>query len=206
VRFLAIGAVALFLGLLAYGLATKSPDDTIDSRLAEGHSAPAPAFSLEPLAAGELPGKMRKKIALAAADGSVSLEELRGTPIVLNFWASWCTPCEAEARVLERVWRRARGDRVLFLGLDIQDLRGDARAFLDKFHITYPSVRDPTKKTLKRYGATAVPETYFIDANGRVVAHVVGTVSKEQLDSGVASALTGRLEGRQRGGARRPPR
>jgi cytochrome c biogenesis protein CcmG/thiol:disulfide interchange protein DsbE len=205
-RLLAIGAVVLFLGLLGYGLASKSHDDTIDSRLEEGKSAPAPGFSLELLTAGAPTGRLRAAIASAAQDGEVALEELRGIPIVLNFWASWCRPCEAEAPVLERGWRRARKQGVLFLGLDIQDLRGDARDFASDFGVTYPTVRDPGKKTLRDYGATAVPETYFISPNSRVVAHVVGAVSAEQLDSGVAAARTGSPAGRKRGGARRPPR
>jgi cytochrome c biogenesis protein CcmG, thiol:disulfide interchange protein DsbE len=205
-RLLAIGAVALFLALLGYGLAKKSPDDTIDSRLAEGRSAPAPGFSLELLRAGRPPARLREAIASSVGRRELALEDLRGLPVVLNFWASWCTPCEAEASVLERGWKKWGDQSVLFLGLDIQDLRGDARDFLNDFGITYPTVRDPSKKTLKRYGATAVPETFFISPSGRAVAHVVGALSREQLDSGIAAARSGRPAGRSRGGAKRPPR
>jgi cytochrome c biogenesis protein CcmG/thiol:disulfide interchange protein DsbE len=198
--------VVLFLSLLAYGLAKKSPDDTIDSRLAEGRSAAAPGFSLELLTAGKAPAELRERISSAAGDHELALDELRGIAVVLNFWASWCDPCAEEAPVLERGWQRWRRQGVLFLGLDMQDLRGDARSFLSDLDVTYPSVRDPGKKTSKRYGATGIPETYFISPNGRAVAHVVGAVSREQLDSGVAAARTGRPAGRARGGARRPPR
>jgi cytochrome c biogenesis protein CcmG, thiol:disulfide interchange protein DsbE len=195
--------VACFLGLLGYGLAKKSPDDTIDSRLAEGKTAAAPGFSLELLTGGTPPSVT---VTSAARDGKVGIDELRGTPVVLNFWASWCLPCEAEAPVLERGWRRSRDDGVLFLGLDIQDLRGDARDFASRFGITYPTVREPGKKTLKRYGATAVPETFFISRDGRVVAHVIGAVSRQQLDSGVAAARTDTAVGNTKGGAQRPAR
>jgi cytochrome c biogenesis protein CcmG/thiol:disulfide interchange protein DsbE len=205
-RLLVIGAVVLFLGLLAYGLAKKSPDDTIDNRLAEGRSAAAPAFSLELLTAGKVPAARREAIASAAADGKVALDELRGIPVVLNFWASWCDPCADESPVLERGWQRWKRRDVLFLGLDMQDLHEDARSFLSELGVTYPSLRDSGKKTSKRYGATGIPETYFISANGRVVAHVVGAVSAQQLDSGVAAARADRPVGREIGGARRPPR
>jgi cytochrome c biogenesis protein CcmG/thiol:disulfide interchange protein DsbE len=205
-RLLAIVAVALFLGLLAYGLAKKSPDDTIDNRLAEGRSAPAPGFSLELLTAGNLPVSLRETIAPAATDGKLALDELRGKAVVLNFWASWCDPCAEEAPVLESGWQRWKRRGILFLGLDMQDLRGDARSFLSDLGVTYPSVRDPGKQTSKDYGATGIPETYFISPNGRVVAHVVGSVSAEQLDSGIAAASAGRPAGRELGGARRPPR
>jgi cytochrome c biogenesis protein CcmG/thiol:disulfide interchange protein DsbE len=205
-RLLAIGALVLFLGLLAFGLAKKSADDTIDNRLAEGRSASAPGFSLELLTAGKPPAALRKTISLAAADSELALDELRGIPVVLNFWASWCDPCAAEAPLLERAWQHSKRQGVLFLGLDMQDLRGDARTFLSDLGISYPGIRDPGKKTAKRYGATGIPETYFISPEGRVVAHVVGAVSREQLDSGVDAARTGRPVGRERGGARRPPR
>jgi cytochrome c biogenesis protein CcmG/thiol:disulfide interchange protein DsbE len=205
-RLLAIVGVALFLGLLAYGLAKKSPDDTIDNRLAEGRSALAPGFSLELLTPGSVPGSLRETIASAAADGKLTLDELRGTPVVLNFWASWCDPCAEEAPVLEQGWQRWKRRGILFLGLDMQDLRGDARSFLSDLGVTYPSVREPGKQTSKQYGATGIPETYFISQRGRVVGHCVGAASKQQLDSGVRAALTGAPIGRERCGARRPPR
>jgi cytochrome c biogenesis protein CcmG, thiol:disulfide interchange protein DsbE len=205
-RLLAVGALGLFLGLLAFGLAKKSPDATIDNRLADGRSAPAPGFSLELLTAGRPPAKLREAVTSAAGDGKLTLEELRGFPVVLNFWASWCDPCAEEAPLLERGWQRWSDQDVLFLGLDMQDLRGDARVFLSKLGVTYPTVRDAGKKTSKRYGATGIPETYFISPRGSVVAHVVGAVSREQLDSGVAAAQAGRPVGKERGGARRPPR
>jgi cytochrome c biogenesis protein CcmG, thiol:disulfide interchange protein DsbE len=201
-----IAAVALFLALLAYGLATKSPDDTIDNQLSDGKSASAPGFSLELLTAGTVPPSLRSALRRAAADGKIDLKELRGTPVVLNYWASWCDPCADEAPALESGWRRWGRRGVLFLGLDMQDLHEDARRFLADERISYPSVRDAGKETSKRYGATGIPETYFISPDGQVVAHVVGAVSAEQLDGGVAAAQSGRVIGRSTGGARRPPR
>jgi cytochrome c biogenesis protein CcmG/thiol:disulfide interchange protein DsbE len=128
------------------------------------------------------------------------LAELRGVPVVFNLWASWCTPCREEAPLLERGWRRLGPKGVLFLGLDIQDVRGDGEGFIRKHGATYPSIREPERDVANSYGATGIPETYFIDARGRVVAHVIGVVSDRQLAQGAAAAATGRVAGRSSGG------
>jgi cytochrome c biogenesis protein CcmG, thiol:disulfide interchange protein DsbE len=205
-RLIAVALIALFVALLAYGLSTSAPDDAIDQRLADNRSAAAPGFSLEVLEEGTLPRSLRRKLEPAFRDGELSLEELRGTPIVLNFWASWCDPCRAEAPRLQRGWQRWGRQSVLFLGLDMQDIRSDARDFLREFGITYPTIRDPGKDVARRYGATGIPETYFISDRGRAVGHVVGVVSVEQLEQGVAAARAARPGRAQKGGARRPSR
>jgi cytochrome c biogenesis protein CcmG, thiol:disulfide interchange protein DsbE len=205
-RYLAIVGVGLFIALLAYGLSVKAPDDSIDQRLADGRTAAAPGFSLELLESGRLPRRLAPVMDRAASDGKVSLEELRGTPVVLNFWASWCSPCREEAGVLEKGWQSWGSRGVLFLGIDMQDLRGDAREFLRELGVTYPSVRDPGKDVATDYGATGIPETFFVSRGGRVVAHVVGVASPEQIESGVAAARSGRVLGKEQGGAVRKTR
>jgi cytochrome c biogenesis protein CcmG/thiol:disulfide interchange protein DsbE len=205
-RFLGIVAVALFVALLAYGLLKTAPDDTIDQSLADNRSALAPGFSLEVLERGTLPPPLERKVAPALADGKLALEELRGTPVMLNFWASWCIPCREEAPRLQSGWQRWGGRGVLFLGLDMQDIRSDARDFLGEFRISYPTIRDPGKEVALRYGTTGIPETYFITSRGRVVAHAVGAMSSDQLSRGVAAARNGTPLGTLEGGARRPSR
>jgi cytochrome c biogenesis protein CcmG, thiol:disulfide interchange protein DsbE len=203
---LAVLVAAGLIALLAYGLTTTSSDDAIDQSLADGHSAPLPDFKLELLEPGRVPAPLEGKMAAAGADGSLGTTELHGSPFVLNFWASWCTPCAQEARLLQAGWKRWGPHGVLFLGLDMQDLRGDARAFLRRRGVDYPTIRDPGKKVARKYGATGIPETYFVGARGRVVAHCIGVVSEEQLQTGVAAARAGRPLARCRGGALRPPR
>jgi cytochrome c biogenesis protein CcmG, thiol:disulfide interchange protein DsbE len=201
----AVVLLGLFVALLAYGLLSKSPGTTIDSSLAEAKAPVAPGFELDVLEEGAL-GPRFGRVAQAAADGELSLSELRGRPVVLNFWASWCPPCRAEAPRLEQRWRAARRQGVLFLGLDMQDLPDDARDFIREFQLSYPHVRDPGDDVARDWGVTGLPETFFISAHGRVVAHVIGAVSARQLDDGVRAAVAGRPLEALEGGARRPTR
>ena len=201
-RIAGILAAVAFVALLVYGLTSKATDSTIDDALSRGETVAAPGFTLSALADGRDAGTAWER---ASADGEVSLRELRGTPLVVNFWASWCDPCRAEAKVLEQAWREGEGD-VLFLGLDAQDAREDARDFIDQFGLTFPHVRDPGNATQRDWGVTGLPETYFVAANGRVVGHVIGTVDEIQLREGVAAAQSGRPVGADEGGEQRPVR
>jgi cytochrome c biogenesis protein CcmG/thiol:disulfide interchange protein DsbE len=107
---------------------------------------------------------------------------------VLNFWASWCIPCKEEAPFLAAASLAHRRD-VAFLGVDIQDFESDARDFLDELDVPYPSVRDGTSKTHSAYGLTGAPETYYIDAEGRIVEHAKGAVSRRELEAEIAMLL-----------------
>jgi cytochrome c biogenesis protein CcmG/thiol:disulfide interchange protein DsbE len=199
-RWAVIAAVGLFLALLVYGIESRGPDDAIDDALAQGRAPAAPAFTLEVLERGRIPAPLRAPLGGALADGRVSLSELRGTPVVLNLWASWCTPCREEAPRLARGWQRWGRRGVAYLGLNIQDLRGDARAFSRRFGITYPSVRDARRGVADSYGATGIPETFFVDARGRVVGHVIGVVAERELAVGAQAAVEGRVLGTITGG------
>ena len=190
----------LFVALLIYGIASKGPDDRIDSTLAKGQAPAAPAFTLEVLEQGTLPPRLKRSLGRALSDGRGSISELRGTPVVLNLWASWCTPCKQESPRLRAAWQQFGPQGVAFLGLNIQDLRGDARKFSKENGLTYPSVRDARRGVADSYGATGIPETFFVDAEGRVVGHVIGVVSEQQLETGILAARTGRVAGTVTGG------
>jgi cytochrome c biogenesis protein CcmG/thiol:disulfide interchange protein DsbE len=198
--------IGSLIALLAYGLASKSPSDTIEERLRRSQPAPAPGFDLPVLGRGSLREPLEGRLSEALADGRLGLGELRGTPIVLNFWASWCPPCRVEASRLESAWRSARRGGVLFLGLNMQDLTGDGRDFLREFEVSYPNVRDPSDEVARRWGVVALPETFFVDRRGRVVGHVIGAVSGRQLRAGTEASRSGRTLGSQGGGDRRPTR
>jgi cytochrome c biogenesis protein CcmG/thiol:disulfide interchange protein DsbE len=205
-RVLALVALALFVALLVYGVLSKSADTTIDSSLADAKAPPAPGFELEVLERGNAGEPLAPQVRTAAADERIALAELRGLPVVLNFWASWCPPCRDEAPRLERRWRTARADGVLFLGLDMQDLSGEARDFIREFRVSYPNVRDRGDDVAREWGVTGLPETFFISARGRVVGHVIGAISKQQLDDGIRAARAGRPLAPRQGGDRRSTR
>jgi cytochrome c biogenesis protein CcmG, thiol:disulfide interchange protein DsbE len=209
-RFLApavgIAAAVGLVALLAYGVIARNPDTTIDDSLARDQPIAAPSYRLAVLRHGKLGPRLERKLAPALDDGRVAASELRGTPYVLNLWASWCVPCRDEAPVLVREWRRARSRGVLFVGIDMQDADEDAGAFMDHFGVDYLALRDPTNNTLQRYGATGIPETWFISARGKIVNHVIGVITPAQLRAGIAAATAGQPEAARHGGEQRPAR
>lgn len=108
------------------------------------------------------------------------LAGLRGTPVVVNVWASWCAPCRAEMPLLERAAQSYEG-RAVVLGVDSRDEPGAARAFLDDVGVTYPNVWDRTGAIRRALGLRGFPTTYFFDRDGTLVASVVGGVSEARL-------------------------
>lgn len=131
---------------------------------------------------------------------TVRLSELRGKTVLLDFWASWCLPCRAEARDLEAAWKQ-QGDDVVFLGINIQDKEGDALKFIEDFGITFGNGRDPEGRVSVDYGVWGIPEAFFISPTGRITYKHVGAVplsvlAAKLLDArrDLASAESGRGE------------
>ena len=185
-RLAALLAVAGLLAVLVWRTVRSSEGAELVSAIEAGKRPRAPAFELPVLWSHDetWPPAVRD----ALADGKVSGAELRGHPVVLNFWASWCIPCKKEApRLTASAWAHRR--RVVFLGVDVQDFKSDARRFLVRYATNYVSVRDGGSATYERYGLTGVPETYYLDARGRIVAHSVGEVSRRELEQGVTLAM-----------------
>jgi cytochrome c biogenesis protein CcmG/thiol:disulfide interchange protein DsbE len=167
-QVVALAAVAGLLSLLIWRLAHQTKAPKI--------GAPAPVFSLQRI----------------DSSGTVDLMSLRGKPVVLNFWASWCVPCKGEASMLESAWQQYRKQGVVFVGIDWHDVSGDARTFLTRHGVTYPTVLDRSGSIADKYGISAVPETYFINRNGRLVGeHIIGTVvhQKDAFHRGLQAAL-----------------
>lgn len=101
----------------------------------------------------------------------ISLEDLKGKVVVLNFWASWCKPCEEEAAELETAWRIYQpGGEVVFLGVDYVDTETQAMVYLEKFDVTYPNGPDLRTQISQAFRIRGVPETYIIDKDGKLAA------------------------------------
>ena len=104
----------------------------------------------------------------------IGLGDLQGKVVVLNFWASWCKPCEQEARELEQAYQRYRDEGVAFLGVDYVDTEKEALAYLDRFGITYPNGPDLGTRISQAYRIRGVPETYIIGPEGEIAVVKIG--------------------------------
>jgi cytochrome c biogenesis protein CcmG/thiol:disulfide interchange protein DsbE len=136
-------------------------------------------------------GRPAVPFALTTFDGKpISLEAARGRVVVVNFWASWCVPaCYEEAPSLERAWRTYRDRGVVLIGVNIQDKEEPARRFLTQFGHTFPNAPDPAGRVSVDYGVYGVPETFFIDRQGRVRFKQVGAVTDEIMKQHIETLL-----------------
>jgi cytochrome c biogenesis protein CcmG/thiol:disulfide interchange protein DsbE len=153
----------------------------------DGASAPEEAPARPPAPAFVLP---------SLQDGRpVALRDFRGQVVAINFFASWCKPCELEAADLQRTWDAVRGQGVVLLGIAIQDREADARQFLRRHGLTYPAAFDRDTRVAEAYRVTGIPTTVFVDPAGRIAGRHVGVFVG---DEGRAR-LRARIEAARRG-------
>lgn len=121
---------------------------------------------------------------------TISLAELKGKGVVLNFWASWCKPCEEEAAALEAAWRQYKDQGIVFVGVDYLDQDPAAKRYLEKFDVTYPNGADLASKISKRYAIRGVPETFFIDPEGKIIGcRKIGPLAPGELQQRIAEIM-----------------
>ena len=120
-----------------------------------------------------------------SGEGQVSLAALRGRPVVVNLFASWCAPCRKELPAFAEV-SEAVGDKVAFLGINHQDNRQAGQAMLAEFGIRYPAGYDPDGRVAVDYALLGMPSTLFIGADGRLLDTHTGELSREQLEDGIS--------------------
>jgi cytochrome c biogenesis protein CcmG/thiol:disulfide interchange protein DsbE len=126
-------------------------------------------------------------IPLRSFDGrDVQLADLRGEVVVVNFWGSWCIPCREEAPALERVWQATRGGDVQFVGVNVWEAESDALNFIREQRVSYLNLLDPAGQLAVELGLTGIPETYFVNRDGKLVRRWVGPISDDRLRSLVA--------------------
>jgi thiol-disulfide isomerase/thioredoxin len=142
----------------------------------------APDFSLP-----VLQGAAGSQRAGLGEQGRISLSGLAGNVVVLDFWASWCKPCVAQARILSQLAPRYANDKVVFVGINTADSPDNAESFAEAHQLPYPSVYD-TGEVADAYGAQSLPTLIVIDAKGRVSQAGVGVVGASELESAIAEA------------------
>jgi cytochrome c biogenesis protein CcmG/thiol:disulfide interchange protein DsbE len=122
----------------------------------------------------------------------ISSEDLRGQVVVVNFWASWCLPCEEEAAELEATWREYQERGVVFLGVNYVDTEPEAMDYMRKFDITYPSGPDLGTRIAQAFRIRGVPETFVINGEGVIVSVMKGPYSSQaEVEQAVEIALGG---------------
>jgi len=161
---LVVGAAVLLLALLVFGVSSQGANTSIDSLVARGIEPVAPNANMP--------------LPMLGSGATARLADFRGKVVVLNVFASWCDPCQAEAPVLERAQQTIATKNATVLGVTYLDTSSDSEQFVRHWHLTYPVVRDISGNFIRSFGTTGVPETFVIDRQGRIAA-----LRRYQVDS-----------------------
>jgi len=165
ISVVSFGFVLTLLGLLAWSL-IKTQNGSVQSGL-------APDFTFTGFA-GE----------------SLTLSDLRGQVVIINFWASWCPPCREELQYLEQTWRKYKDQGVIFIGVDYLDTESKALAYIEEFDITYFNGPDLGTRIAQAYNIQGVPETFYVARNGELHGLKIGPLQQPELEQKINELLT----------------
>ena len=169
-----IATAALLVGLLAYGVASKGRDTSIDQAIAEGRRIAVPQATLPRLGAA----------------GSEAISDYRGKVVVLNFWGSWCPPCVDELPALQSYHESIVGRGGTVLGINMRETSDAALEYVRRFGLTFPNLRDRDGEYAERYDSRAFPETFVIDREGLIASKRRGPVDERWLREHVDPLLS----------------
>jgi cytochrome c biogenesis protein CcmG, thiol:disulfide interchange protein DsbE len=165
--FVVVVGVLAVIGLLGYGLLSKGGDT-----IAVGDPAPD------------------KELSVLGRDGSGEIADYRGSWVLVNFWASWCAPCRSEAPALESFQRQRSPKGFTVLGINLDDTTDDAIAFVRRYGLTYPQLRDGDGSDRRdAYGMTGFPESFLVDPAGKLALIRRGPVDERYLAEQVAPLI-----------------
>jgi cytochrome c biogenesis protein CcmG/thiol:disulfide interchange protein DsbE len=168
--FVVVIGVLAVIGLLGYGLLSKGGDT-----IAVGDRAPD------------------KELSELGGDGSGEIADYRGRWVLVNFWASWCAPCRSEAPALETFQRQHSPEGFTVLGINLDDTSDDAIAFVRRYGLTYPQLRDGDGSDRRdAYGMTGFPESFLVDPAGKLAVIRRGPVDQRYLAEQVAPLIKSR--------------
>jgi len=166
------GLIALCVAGSLAGIALAGSASGDSGKTARSADVAAPAFSLP---------------VLGHSGQRVSLGQYADRPLIVNFFASWCDPCKTETPLLAKFYRAEQG-KVALVGLDENDVLGNAMSFTRADGVTYPVGWDPQFGIASAYGVNALPQTFFLDARHRIVDRIFGAVTLADLQKGIALA------------------
>ncbi len=181
-RTVALSTVlALAAATTTYVLLSRDGDTQVDT-------GEEPTATIELTPEGEVPSA--DEVAFVTFDDQeVPLSTLQGTPTVVNFFASTCTPCITEMPAFEEVYQELGGDQLAFLGLAVADRPDDALALVEQTGVTYPTAQDPDSAVITALGGTVLPTTVLLDADGEIVATSNGELDADELRALIADEL-----------------